>query len=84
MDLNSLSWGTIQSHAFQNLQDTLKNAVELSYPDSKKEICVFTDASERFLSAIMTQCERKELEKGLWNRNTILWLFQVQPSKRGS
>ena len=64
MDFTSLSWGTIQSEAFQNLQDTLRNSVELSYPDPKKEICVFIDASERFWLAIVTQCEREELEKG--------------------
>ena len=38
--------------------------MELSYRDPKKEICVFTDASERFWAAIVTQCERRELEKG--------------------
>ena len=36
MDLTSLSLGTIQSHAFQNLQDTPRNAVELSYPDPRR------------------------------------------------
>ena len=64
MVLSSLSWGTIQSEVFQNLQDTLTSAVELSYPDRRKEICVFTDSSERFWLAIVTQDERKELDKG--------------------
>ena len=49
MQLRSLSWGTEQESAFLDIQDTLRNAVKLSYPDPQKKICVFTDASEFLL-----------------------------------
>ena len=33
MQLRSLSWGTELESAFLDIQDTLRNAVKLSYPD---------------------------------------------------
>ena len=61
--LSSLSWGAVHEKAFRNLQDTLRSAVELSYPEPEKEICIFTDASERFWSGVVTQCAAGELNK---------------------
>lgn len=42
--LSTLSWGTTHLTAFLDLQDTLRNAVKLSYPKPGMEICVYTDA----------------------------------------
>ena len=63
ISLLSLAWGGAYEEAFRNLQETLRKAVQLSYPDPKKEICVFTDGSERFCSVVVTQCSPEELDK---------------------
>lgn len=52
----NLTCGTVHEEAFLELQDTLRTAVQLSYPDPKKEFCVFTYVSERFWSVVGTQC----------------------------
>ena len=53
--LSNLSWGTNHVKVFEELQDTLRNAVKLSHPKPEMEICVYTDASDRFWSAVVTQ-----------------------------
>ena len=63
IQLSSLSWGAPHRNAFIILQDTLRRAVELSYPDPEMETCVFTDASDRYWSAVVTQCAPKEIKK---------------------
>ena len=49
VDLRTLSWGQVEERAWLTLQDKLHNAVELSYPDATKKICVFTDLRLRKL-----------------------------------
>ena len=63
MSLSSLSWGHVQDVSFLDLQDSLKSSIKLSYPDLEKTICVFTDASVRFWSGVVTQtnCEQLDL-----------------------
>ena len=57
--------GYNQTHErnFRELQSRLQNAVELSHPDPRKTICVFTDASEKFWAGVVTQTNQKELVK---------------------
>lgn len=62
ISLRTLSWGPLHTEAFHNLQDTLRNAVRLSYPKPGMEICVHTDASERFWSAVVTQTKPEDLQ----------------------
>ena len=59
--LSTLSWGTDHHQSFKYLQDSLENAVRLSYPDPKKVSCIFTDASDRFWSGVVTQTNRDQL-----------------------
>jgi len=61
--LHTLSWGTAQEEAFRDIQDSIRSAVTLSYPDPEKVICVFTDASERYWSGVVTQCAESEVKK---------------------
>ena len=61
--LRTLSWGADQEASFLSLQDTLRNAVDIAYPDKEKVLCVYTDASDRFWSAVVTQTGSKELSK---------------------
>ena len=62
ISLRTLSWGATHSDAFNSLQKTLRNAVKLSYVDPNKEICIYTDASECFWSAVVTQTSKQDLE----------------------
>ena len=61
MALSTLSWGSEHKKAFSDLQDSLRNAVMLSHPDPEKEICIYTDASDRYWSAVVTQIDRDQL-----------------------
>lgn len=60
--LQKLSWGPTHSAAFVSLQETLQSAVKLSYLDPSKEVCIYTDASDRYWSAVVTQIEDKDLQ----------------------
>lgn len=60
--LNSVSWGPRHEKIFLDLQDSLQTAVTLSYPDPNKAICIFTDASDRYWSAVVTQCDEASLK----------------------
>lgn len=53
--LCGLSWETNELDAFKNLQDTLQNAVKLSYPKSNFMLCVFKDASDLDRFGVLTQ-----------------------------
>jgi len=61
--LSTLSWGPTHEATFRELQDSLQTAVKLSYPDPQKCICIFTDASDRYWSGVVTQCAKEELKK---------------------
>ena len=61
IQLRNLPWGTKQEQAFHNLQASLRNAVMLSYPKPEKIICVYTDASEKHWSSVVTQIEPEQL-----------------------
>lgn len=63
--LSSLSWGPIHEQMFQSLQESLPNAVILSYRDPEKEICVFTDASESFWSGVVSETDKEQLKRSL-------------------
>eukprot|EP00171_Calliarthron_tuberculosum_P001128 IDg1128t1 len=51
--------------AFKNPESGRKDAVNLAFPDKEKRICVFTDASEQYWSAVVTQCYPSDLKKPL-------------------
>ncbi len=58
-----LSWGPDQEHVFTDFQNNLRNAVKMSCSDPDKVPRVFTDASNRFLSGVVTQSAAKNLLK---------------------
>jgi len=61
----SLGWGHEHEVAFESLQDQLHTSVKLAHRDPDKELCIYTDASERYWAGVVTQCERRELEKNV-------------------
>lgn len=50
-----VSRGAAQHAALIDIQETLRSADKLSFPKKDLVICIFTDASEEFLSAVITQ-----------------------------
>ena len=63
MLLQSLSWGASHVQAFHELQDTLRNALEMAHPKPDHVVCVFTDASEYYWSGVVSQTRPSELSK---------------------
>lgn len=63
IQLTSLSWSVGHDELFRAFQEQLRETVKLSHRDSKKTLCVFTDASDAFWSGVVTQCEPGELDK---------------------
>ena len=61
ISLRDLSWGKEHEEAFKSLQDTIRNAVTLSYLKEDKVVCVFTDASDKYWSRVVTQTEESML-----------------------
>ena len=59
--LDKLSWGQSHEDAFRTMQNSLQSAVKLAYPDHGKVLCVFTDASDRFWSGVVTQVSEDQL-----------------------
>ena len=53
--------------------DVLRS-VTLAHPDPAKTICVFTDASEHFWGAIVTQIPKEDEVNLLSNSLTRCWL----------
>lgn len=63
MLLRTLSWGDKHVSAFRSLQDSIRNAVLMSFPKRDKRLCLYTDASDRHWSAVVTQVDPAELRK---------------------
>ena len=62
ISLRPLSWGIKKSEAFRSIQESVRNSVTLSYTKKDYVICVYTDASEDFWSAVLTQTTEEQLE----------------------
>ena len=63
MPFSEMPWGMAHNKAFNDLQDSLRNAVKLSYRHPDETICVHTDASERDWAGIVIQIDHSKLEK---------------------
>lgn len=61
--LSTVGWDVTNDKAFEQVREMLCNSVRISFLDTSKILCIHTDASDRFWSAIVTQCENTELEK---------------------
>lgn len=63
IQLVDLGWGKNEQTLYEGLITSLREHVEIAYPDSEKAICVHTDASEYYWAGVVTQCEEDELNK---------------------
>ena len=61
--LSDQGWCDTHRLAFEQVKESLCNAAKLSHRDPAKIICIHTDASDKFWSGIVTQCDPSELQK---------------------
>lgn len=61
--LDKLSWGAIHDDALSTIQDSLKQAVKLTFPKKDHATCVYTDASDAFWAAVVTQTKIEQLQR---------------------
>lgn len=61
--LSDVGWDKSCDVSFEAVRHSLCNAVELSHQDPNKVLCVHTDASDKFWSGVVTQCQPSELSK---------------------
>lgn len=70
--------GDAEHTAFDNLINEVANQPLLSHRDSKKPLCVFTDASDTIQSAIITQIQLVELRISHMNQPHELMCFLIR------
>lgn len=58
-----LGWTTKHTELFLKLQESIINTVKIKFPKDGYITCVFTDASERYWSGVVTQCHPAEIDK---------------------
>ena len=61
--LKTTHWGDEHVRAFNNLKLALLQSIVKAYRDPEKQVCIFTDASIKAWSYIITQCKVGELDK---------------------
>lgn len=69
MLLSMLGWNHEHTSCFHDIQRQLCENVKLSHRNPSLTLCVFTDASDMHWSGIITQCDKKELEKNVDNQS---------------
>jgi transposase InsO family protein len=69
LQLSEAGWGREQDEAFDRVLEALKNAVALAVPDPEKQLALFTDASDKFWSAVVVQYAVSEKEKPVEERD---------------
>ncbi|KAF0742575.1 hypothetical protein Ae201684P_008386 [Aphanomyces euteiches] len=59
--LSLVGWSQDHAACFEDAKSALANVVPLSHPRSDLEVCVFTDASDKFWGAVATQIPSEDL-----------------------
>ena len=59
--LSDVGWGNEHNDSFRKCQNALENAVTLAYPSPEKRFCLYSDASEKFWSSVVTQVPYDDL-----------------------
>lgn len=63
LPVTSLGWRGEHAHAFHDIQGQLREQLQLAHRDYKKTLCIYSDASDRYWAAVVTQCDPSELLK---------------------
>lgn len=67
--LFTICWNIAQKTCFRDLQSTLSAQLHLDHQSKSLQLCIFTDASDRFWASVVTQCETNELNKSIKNQS---------------
>ena len=67
--LEEAEWNATHYTVFSKVKDILANAVTLAHPDDSKIICLFTDASDKHWSGVLTQIPPADLDKPFAEQN---------------
>lgn len=59
--LSKAGWGAEHSDTFKQLQEQLQEIVKTAHRDPALRLCIYTDASDSFWAAAVTQCPDTEL-----------------------
>lgn len=76
--LSKVSWGPRHELSFKDLQEALKNAVNISFPKDGMATCVLNDASKILWAGLVTQIDSNELGKEPSERDHQSYLFSVE------
>ena len=63
VQLADFGWDAVHDQALANLKSLVAAATALAYPDPAAAVCVWTDASDGFFSAVVTTCAHDELQR---------------------
>ena len=61
ISLHAVGWSADHLRVFESCQTALANATTLAHPSPDKRVCLYTDASQDFWSAIATQVPPSDL-----------------------
>ena len=69
VNLEEVGWNATHDTVLTKVKEVLANAVTLAHPDDSKIICLFTDASEKHWSGVLTQIPPADLDKPFAEQN---------------
>ena len=81
MPLGNLSWGDAHEDAFRSMQTSIPNSIKFSYPKREKVLCLFTHASDRFWSSVVSQTDEVQLSLELGEKKHEPLAFVVKMFK---
>lgn len=83
----SLNLNREHDDAFNDITQQLLETVKLSHHDSRKPVCIYTDASDAFWASVVTQCEHCDLRipssSQMREELAFLGVFSLQRSAIG-
>lgn len=69
VQLAKIGWNGDHEQAFSGIQEQLRHMVSTAHRDASKTLCVYTDASDSFWAAAITQCPEKDLKEAVDSQN---------------
>ncbi|KAH9102720.1 hypothetical protein LEN26_015004 [Aphanomyces euteiches] len=75
--LKEFGWLPLHDQAFLDCKEALRSILTLAHPDPSKTVCLFTDASDDFWGAVVTQIPLMMRTSLSRTNGMSLWLFLV-------
>ena len=63
VNLDEIGWSKVHDQAFAETQEALCRSATLAHPDPEQVLCLYTDASDDFWAAVLTQIPPEDLSK---------------------